>query len=154
LQWAGNDLKVVKPEGLLSDTSEAYAGCVEPVLERSFCNLLGIKAWDNLKLLRSSISQLKYLSSLKRAEHSTEIEKLFNAFVELLKRFPVEGAAVYKELSGDWIYCSENGKARFLNKDSLAMNVANPVFPELFALPWIYRNDNAATKFFKRWVWF
>jgi hypothetical protein len=153
LEWAGNDQQLVKPVGLLSDLFEDHAGCVEPVLERGYCDLLGVKAWESLRLVKSSIRQLEYLSSLKETGHSTEIEKMFTAFVEFVKTSSV-GAEVYKSLPSNWLYCHDNEKARFLGKDSLAMKVENPVFPELFGLPWIYKKDKLATNFFKRSVCF
>lgn len=152
LKWAGNDQKLVRPVDLLSDSFEAHAGCVEPVLEHAYCELLGVKTWDSLKLIKSAIRQLEYLGSITGSEQSVQIDQMFNSFVELLKMNPV-GVEVFKLLPRNWVYCWENGNARFLDMDSLAMKVENPVFPELFMLPWIYQNDDASKKFFKRLVY-
>lgn len=81
------------------------------------------------------------------------MEKMFTAFVRLVKTSSV-GAEVFKSLPSEWIYCHENEKAKFLDKDSLALKVENPVFPELVGLPWIHQRDKSATDFFKRFNYY
>ena len=152
LQWAGNDSQLFKPSSLLSDAFENNVGCVEPVLERGYCDLLGVNPWTSLKLVKSSIHQLDYLSKLTSlgTNQCDQIDWMFKAFVELVKNNIVP--EVYNLLPSKWVYCRENECCGFLSIDCLALNVENPVFPELYKLPRVYQEDDLARKLFIRYV--
>ena len=154
LRWAGDDSKLLKPAGLLSDEFENNAGCVEPVLERKYCRVLGVKPWARIQLVKSSIGQLEYLSGLVVAEtkQCDKIDSMFKEFVKLMVRSKV-GAEVYKLLPSKWVYCRrENEEGAFLGVESLALKVENPVFPEMYKLARIYQEDNLVKNFFVRYV--
>jgi hypothetical protein len=134
LRWAGDDSKLLKPAGLLSDEFENNAGCVEPVLERKYCEVLGVKPWASIQLVKSSIGQLEYLSGLVVAEtrQYDKIDSMFKEFVKLMVKSKV-GAEVCKLLPSKWVYCRrENEEGAFLGVESLALKVENPVFPEMY----------------------
>ena len=147
-------MRLFKPANLLSDAFENHAGCVEPVLEIGYCKLLGVEPWDNQKLVKSSIRQLDCLSKLTSlgTKQCDQIEWIFKDFVELVKNNIVP--EVYKLLPSKWVYCRENEGCLFLCIDCLALNVENPVLPELYKLPRVYQEDDLARKFFIGYVFF
>ena len=157
LQWAGGNLsdsQLFKPSSLLSDAFEINVGCVEPLLEHGYCELLDVKPWTSLKLAKSSILQLDYLSkvvsSLGTRQCKDQIDSMFKAFVEVVKYNSVP--EVYRMLPAKWVYCRENEGYVFLGNESLALNVENPLFPELYKLPRVYQEDDRAKNFFIGYV--
>lgn len=118
------------------------------MLKRSYCEILGVGKWNSFRLVKSSIRQLEYLISLKEAVYSPEFEEMFIAFVDLLIN---ENYREYESLPINWVYCHDKDKALFLCKDNLALKVKNPVFPELFELPWIYQKDYSKKSFFSKY---